>query len=84
MNYSFDTKTKKISSKKMFFFFSFFRYGWFWGSISRHEAQQRLHGTPNGSFLVRNSQINLYNYTISFRTAGKTLHYRIEFVDGYW
>ncbi|XP_031629571.1 suppressor of cytokine signaling 6 [Contarinia nasturtii] len=60
------------------------RFGWFWGPISRHAAQQRLHGTPNGSFLVRNSQINLHNFTISFRTAGKTLHYRIEFVNGYW
>lgn len=60
------------------------RYGWFWGPISRQTAQQRLHGTPNGSFLVRNSQINLNNFTISFRTAGKTLHYRIEFLDGFW
>lgn len=59
-------------------------HGWFWGPITRHAAQQRLHGTPNGSFLVRNSQINLNNFTISFRTAGKTLHYRIEFLDGFW
>lgn len=61
-----------------------YRYGWFWGPISRQRAQEKLHGTPNGSFLVRNSQINLHNFTISFRTAGKTLHYRIEFIDGYW
>lgn len=60
------------------------RYGWFWGAISRQTAQERLHGMPNGSFLVRKSQINVHNFTISFRTAGKTLHYRIEFLDGYW
>lgn len=71
----------------MIFLFTFTlmrRHGWFWGPITRHTAQQRLHGTPNGSFLVRNSQINSHNFTISFRTAGKTFHYRIEFVDGYW
>lgn len=60
------------------------RYGWYWGPLSRHAAQRRLHGTPNGSFLVRNSQISRNNFTVSFRTAGSTLHHRIEFANGFW
>lgn len=70
--------------KSHYGYFHSHRYGWYWGPLSRHAAQRRLHGQPNGSFLVRNSQINRNSFTVSFRTAGNTLHHRIEFADGFW
>lgn len=59
-------------------------YGWYRGSMSRSVAQKKLQGQPNGSFLLRNSQTNGYHFTLSFRSAGNTLHCRIEYSDGYW
>lgn len=59
-------------------------YGWYRGSLSRCLAQKKLQGQPNGSFLIRDSQTKGCNFTLSFRSAGITLHYRIENTDGDW
>lgn len=60
------------------------RFGWFWGNISRVRAQKELHGKPNGSFLVRDSQTIGTHFTMSFRSVGITLHYRIEYLNEWW
>lgn len=59
-------------------------YGWYRGSLSRCVAQKKLQGQPDGSFLIRDSQTKGCNFTLSFRSAGITLHYRIENTDGDW
>lgn len=52
-------------------------FGWYWGKLSRHAAQKRLNGQPDGSFLVRDSQTE-HTFTLSFRSSGVTLHCRIN------
>ncbi|KAG4073965.1 hypothetical protein HA402_014170 [Bradysia odoriphaga] len=59
-------------------------HGWYRGGISRTNAQKKLQGQPDGSFLLRNSQTSGTHFTLSFRSAGITLHYRIQYENGYW
>lgn len=59
-------------------------YAWYWGEISRHEAQRQLTDKPNGSFLIRDSEKDGSQFTLSFRMWNRTLHYRIQFHDNYW
>lgn len=56
--------------------------GWYWGPLSSKEAEVKLHGKPDGAFLVRDSNDNHYLLSLSFRSAQKTLHTRIEFCKG--
>lgn len=58
--------------------------GWYRGAMTRERAQQKLQAQPNGSFLVRDSQTAGCHFTLSFRSAGITLHYRIECQNGFW
>lgn len=67
-----------------FIFFFCFRYTWYWGSLKRTAAQKLLTGKPNGSFLVRDSETDNLQFTLSFRSAGVTLHSRINYRSGYW
>uniref|UniRef100_A0A1B0CTE7 Putative suppressors of cytokine signaling n=1 Tax=Lutzomyia longipalpis TaxID=7200 RepID=A0A1B0CTE7_LUTLO len=60
------------------------KYGWYWGPLSRNAAQKRLASQLNGSFLLRDSQTDKYQFTLSFRSAGCTLHSRIDYRNGYW
>lgn len=59
-------------------------YGWYWGKLTRSAAQKRLARKDNGTFLVRDSQTEKYQFTVSFRSSGITLHCRIDFKDNYW
>lgn len=54
------------------------QYGWYWGNLNRTDAQKKLKGKDNGSFLVRNSQTEKNQFTLSFRSAGVTLHCRVN------
>lgn len=54
------------------------QYGWYWGNLDRKNAQKKLKGKDNGSFLVRNSQTEKNQFTLSFRSAGVTLHCRLN------
>ena len=56
--------------------------GWYWGPLSSKEAEVKLHGKPDGAFLVRDSNDNRYLLSLSFRSSQKTLHTRIEFCKG--
>lgn len=58
------------------------KFGWYWGPITRREAERKLSGQPDGSFLVRDSSDERYLLSLSFRSYGKTLHTRIEHCNG--
>lgn len=58
------------------------KYGWYWGPITRVEAEERLTGAKDGTFLVRDSSDDRYLLSLSFHSQGKTLHTRIEYYNG--
>lgn len=58
------------------------KYGWYWGPITRVEAEERLVGAKDGTFLVRDSSDDRYLLSLSFHSQGKTLHTRIEYYNG--
>ena len=57
-------------------------YSWYWGPINRYEAEDKLKGKPDGSFLVRDSSNEFHLYSVSFRSRGRTCHTRIKYEDG--
>ncbi|XP_035678876.1 uncharacterized protein LOC118417423 [Branchiostoma floridae] len=58
------------------------RHGWYWGPISRAEAEEKLAHLSNGSFLVRDSSDDRYLLSLSFRSYDRTFHTRIEHCNG--
>jgi len=58
------------------------RYGWYWGPVTREEAEEKLAGQPEGAFLVRDSTDDRYLFSLSFRSSGRTLHTRVEYCNG--
>uniref|UniRef100_A0A3B3TI43 Suppressor of cytokine signaling 6 n=1 Tax=Paramormyrops kingsleyae TaxID=1676925 RepID=A0A3B3TI43_9TELE len=58
------------------------RQGWYWGPITRWEAEEKLASLLDGSFLVRDSSDDRYLLSLSFRSQSKTLHTRIEHSNG--
>jgi hypothetical protein len=62
--------------------FKLSKFGWYWGPISRLEAEEKLTGHPDGAFLVRDSSDERYLLSLSFCSYGRTLHTRIEHSNG--
>lgn len=60
------------------------QYGWYWGPITRVEAEECLSGSNDGTFLVRDSSDDRYLLSLSFHSQSKTLHTRIEYCNGHF
>ncbi|KAK3086298.1 hypothetical protein FSP39_016494 [Pinctada imbricata] len=58
------------------------KFGWYWGPITRVEAEDKLANQPDGAFLVRDSSDERYLLSLSFRSYGRTWHTRIEHCNG--
>ncbi|CAN0274151.1 unnamed protein product [Lampetra fluviatilis] len=58
------------------------RHGWYWGPVTRQEAEEKLAALPDGAFLVRDSSDERYLLSLSFRSRGRTLHTRVEHSNG--
>ena len=56
--------------------------GWYWGPLGWEDAEEKLDGKPDGSFLVRDSSDDRYILSLSFRSQNATHHTRIEHYKG--
>lgn len=54
------------------------RSAWYFGPVSRHEAQNRLQGQKHGIFLVRDSSTCHGDYVLSVSENSKVSHYIIN------
>uniref|UniRef100_A0A1I7U116 Tyrosine-protein kinase n=1 Tax=Caenorhabditis tropicalis TaxID=1561998 RepID=A0A1I7U116_9PELO len=54
------------------------KYTWYHGKISRSDSEAILGSGITGSFLVRESETSIGQYTISVRHDGRVFHYRIN------
>lgn len=57
-------------------------HGWYWGPMSRGDAEMKLQNLSDGSFLVRDSSDDHHLLSLSFRSNKRTLHTRIEHSNG--
>ncbi|NWT56318.1 SOCS7 protein, partial [Erythrocercus mccallii] len=56
--------------------------GWYWGPMNWEDAEMKLKGKADGSFLVRDSSDPRYILSLSFRSQGITHHTRMEHYRG--
>ncbi|VDD92496.1 unnamed protein product [Enterobius vermicularis] len=54
------------------------KHSWYHGKVSRNESEYILSSGINGSFLVRESETNIGQFSISVRHDGRVYHYRIS------
>ena len=58
------------------------KFGWYWGPLTRNEAEEKLASQCDGAFLVRDSSDERYLLSLTFRSYGRTFHTRIEHCNG--
>ncbi|KAL1454325.1 hypothetical protein WDU94_010597 [Cyamophila willieti] len=51
---------------------------WYHGSVSRHEAENILRNSNEGSYLVRNSESHRSDYSLSLKSARGFMHMKIQ------
>nr|XP_057904179.1 suppressor of cytokine signaling 7-like isoform X2 [Doryrhamphus excisus] len=56
--------------------------GWYWGPMTWEDAEMKLKGKEDGSFLVRDSSDPRYILSLSFRSQSVTHHTRMEHYRG--
>ncbi|XP_057716917.1 suppressor of cytokine signaling 7-like isoform X1 [Corythoichthys intestinalis] len=56
--------------------------GWYWGPMTWEDAEMKLKGKADGSFLVRDSSDPRYILSLSFRSQSVTHHTRMEHYRG--
>ncbi len=54
------------------------RHDWYHGKISRNRAEYLLSSGINGSFLIRESESSIGQYSLSVRYEGRVYHYRVN------
>uniref|UniRef100_A0A0N5AST4 Tyrosine-protein kinase n=1 Tax=Syphacia muris TaxID=451379 RepID=A0A0N5AST4_9BILA len=54
------------------------KHSWYHGKVSRSESEYILSSGINGSFLVRESETSIGQFSISVRHDGRVYHYRIS------
>uniref|UniRef100_A0A7E4W137 Tyrosine-protein kinase n=1 Tax=Panagrellus redivivus TaxID=6233 RepID=A0A7E4W137_PANRE len=54
------------------------KHSWYHGKVSRNESEVLLSSGINGSFLVRESETSVGQFSISVRHDGRVYHYRIN------
>uniref|UniRef100_A0A915AI09 Tyrosine-protein kinase n=1 Tax=Parascaris univalens TaxID=6257 RepID=A0A915AI09_PARUN len=54
------------------------KHSWYHGKVSRSESEYLLSSGINGSFLVRESETSIGQFSISVRHDGRVYHYRIS------
>eukprot|EP00794_Sanderia_malayensis_P015690 gene15690-17272_t len=54
------------------------RFDWYHGKISRNRAEYLLSSGINGSFLIRESESSIGQYSLSVRYEGRVYHYRVN------
>jgi len=56
---------------------------WYYGAISRVQCDQLLNEFGKiGDFLVRDSETNAGDYSVSLKAVGRNKHFRVHFEDG--
>jgi hypothetical protein len=46
--------------------FDLIHYGWYWGGLSKEEAEEKLKNEPDGAFIVRDSSSSVHILSLSF------------------
>ncbi|KAI1284910.1 Suppressor of cytokine signaling 5 [Halotydeus destructor] len=54
----------------------------YWGKMDRYEAERLLENRPEGTFLLRDSAQDDHLFSVSFRRFDRSLHARIEQLNG--
>ncbi|CAG9533872.1 unnamed protein product [Cercopithifilaria johnstoni] len=60
------------------------KHSWYHGKVSRSESEYLLSSGINGSFLVRESETSIGQFSISVRHDGRVYHYRISVDRNDW
>ena len=76
--------TKSVENGLMGQLWDMTRHSWYWGPLTSREAEEKLDGQEDATFLVRDSYNERYLFSLSYRFRGRTSHMRIMHCGGYY